>query len=99
VNQPAPYDIILTEGKEVATATITSKGQTTIPKAVRQHLKLRAGDRVEFVIERDGRVVLVPATLDITQLQGVLAPAPRRVSLEEMDEAIANEATRRHLRR
>jgi antitoxin PrlF len=83
----------------MASATITSKGQTTIPKAVRQHLKLKVGDRVEFVIERDGRVVLVPASLDIGALNGVLAPAPRRVTLEEMDEAIRDQATGKRAKR
>ena len=83
----------------MASATITSKGQTTIPKTVRQHLKLKPGDRVEFVIERDGRVVLVPATLDIKELHGILAPAPRRVTLWEMDEAIRHQATAKHARR
>ena len=83
----------------MASATITSKGQTTIPKAVRQHLKLKVGDRVEFVIERDGRVVLIPASLDIETLKGVLAPAPRRVTLEEMDEAIRDQAMGKHAKR
>ena len=63
-------------GKEVPVSTITSKGQTTIPGEVRRHLKLKAGDRVEFIVEADGKGVLVPATVDVRELKGLLAPAP-----------------------
>jgi antitoxin PrlF len=76
-------------------STITSKGQTTIPGEIRRHLKLKAGDRVEFVVEADGRVMLVPATVDVRELKGLLAPAPRRVPLEEMEAAIRRRAGRR----
>lgn len=76
-------------------STITSKGQTTIPGEIRRHLKLRAGDRIQFIVEEDGKVVLVPATVDVSELKGILAPAPRRVSLEAMDAAIRKRAGRR----
>ena len=46
-------------------ATLTSKGQTTIPKQVREHLKLNPGDKLDFVIEPEGRVVIRPAKLDV----------------------------------
>jgi len=75
-------------------STITSKGQTTIPAEIRRHLKLKAGDRVEFVVEADGKVVLVPATVDVSELKGLLAPAPCRVSLKEMEAAIRKRAGR-----
>ena len=38
-------------------STLTIKGQTTVPKSIREHLKLKAGDKVDFLIESDGRVV------------------------------------------
>jgi len=70
------------------TSALTSKGQTTIPKEIRDHLHLRPGDRIEFLKEPDGRIVLLPVTLDIRDLFGAL-PRPRRtVSLKEMDEAV-----------
>jgi antitoxin PrlF len=72
----------------MAVSTITRKGQTTIPGEIRRHLKLKAGDRLEFLVEPDGKVILVPATVDVAELKGLLAPAPRRVSIEEMDIAI-----------
>lgn len=71
-------------------STITSKGQTTIPKEIRDLLRLAAGDRVEFIVEGKNRVVLRPATADITELSGMLHVTGRPpVSLEEMDDAIA----------
>ncbi|HJU06139.1 MAG TPA: AbrB/MazE/SpoVT family DNA-binding domain-containing protein [Nitrospiraceae bacterium] len=70
------------------TATVTSKGQTTIPKEIRAHLHLQAGDRLEFVIDDTGRVVVMPVTIDIAELEGIL-PAPRRpVSIDHMNKAI-----------
>ena len=79
----------------MAISTITSKGQTTIPGEIRRLLKLKAGDRIEFLVEADGKVVLVPVTVDVRELKGLLAPAPRRVSIEDMDMAIRKRAGRK----
>lgn len=49
---------------------------------------MKPGDRLEFVVERDGKVTLVPATLDIRSLKGILGPPPRKASLEEIEAAI-----------
>jgi antitoxin PrlF len=76
------------EGKHMPIATVTSKGQITIPKSIRLHLKLVAGEQVRFIIESSGRVVLMPAAIDASELRGLLAPAPRRLSIEQMDVAI-----------
>jgi AbrB family looped-hinge helix DNA binding protein len=46
----------------MATSTLTSKGQITLPRAVRDQLGLAQGDRVEFTVESGGRVLLRPAT-------------------------------------
>ncbi len=79
----------------MASATITAKGQTTIPKSVRDRLGLAPGDRVEFVVQDDGTAVMVPATVPLMALKGCL-PRPRRaLSLEDMDRAVAIEAARR----
>jgi antitoxin PrlF len=76
-------------------ATLTSKGQTTIPKEIRDLLGLAAGDKLDFVVESDGRVVLRPATQDVRELKGMLRKKGRKpVSLEEMDRAIAAGAAR-----
>lgn len=79
----------------MAVSKITSKGRTTIPDVIRRHLRLRVGDRIQFVIEGDDKVVLIPATIDVSELKGLLAPAPRRVSLEAMDASIRKRAGRR----
>ena len=68
-------------------AAITRQGQVTIPPDVREALHLHEGDRVDFVIEAGGTVRLVPVTASITELKGMLPPAERILSLEEMDEA------------
>jgi len=70
-------------------ATITSKGQTTIPKEIREHLKLQPGDRIDFIIEKEGRVVLEPATVDVRELEGILyKPCRKSISVEDMKEAV-----------
>ncbi len=79
----------------MATSVLTSKGQTTIPKVVRDHLGLSSGARIDFEIRSTGEVVLKPATRDIRTLAGILYRAEQRpVSLEEMDAAILSHRAR-----
>jgi AbrB family looped-hinge helix DNA binding protein len=76
----------------VPTSTLTSKGQITLPQAVRRALALETGDKVDFV-EVEGGYKLMPLRKDVRALKGRFAGRVERpVSLEEMDEAIA-EAT------
>ena len=71
------------------TSTLTRQGQTTIPKAIREHLKLRAGQRLDFVIDERGRVLLRPATNDVRDLEGVLhRPDEEAITIEEMQRVI-----------
>lgn len=70
-------------------ATVTSKGQVTIPKKVRDALRIVAGDRVTFVIREDGIVEMRPETMDLRDLFGILRSADRKVSVEKMNEDIA----------
>lgn len=73
----------------MATATITSKGQTTIPKEIREKLGLHPGDKIDFVMGEDGIVSLRPITIDIRDLCGFLKrPGQRVASLEDMEAAI-----------
>ena len=60
----------------MTTATITSKGQVTIPKDVRTRLGIGAGDRVEFVEIQDGVFQIVAVTQDVQALTGI-APKPK----------------------
>lgn len=72
------------------TSTVTSKGQTTIPKSIRKRFKLYPGTRIEFLVRADGTLTVRPASLDGRELRSVLTPSRRaRVSLEAMEAAIA----------
>jgi antitoxin PrlF len=59
----------------------------TVPKAIREHLHLKPGDKVKFFVHPDGTVVLLPK-LPASALRGILKTT-KRATLEEMDEAIA----------
>jgi AbrB family looped-hinge helix DNA binding protein len=72
----------------MAIATLTSKGQITIPKSVRERLGLQAGDQLEFVMQQDGSVRLRRRNRSLLDLVGMIK-TDRHVTLEEMDEAIA----------
>jgi len=77
-------------------ATLTSKGQVTIPKDIRKFLKLAPGDEIDFFIGRGGEVTLSPKTQDIRTLKGFLhTPNQKVVSIEEMDEAIKKRIKRK----
>lgn len=74
--------------------TLTSKGQVTLPKALRDRLNLAAGDRIAFIVEADDSVRLVVKHASIKRLKGML-PRPRQpVSLEAMEQAVAKGARR-----
>ena len=73
----------------MTTATLTSKGQITIPAEVRAALGVDAGDRVEFVEVGPGRYEFIAATLPVTALKGMFGKRRRTVSVEEMNAVIA----------
>lgn len=73
----------------MTTATITSKGQITIPASVREALSVGIGDRVEFVQIEPGQFLFVAANRSVTDLKGMFGKATRTVSIEEMNRAIA----------
>lgn len=69
--------------------TINANGQVTVPKAIRDKLQLKPGDRVEFVLESGDEVRVVPVMASVRQLKGMVPKPPEPVSLEQMDDAIA----------
>ena len=69
-------------------ATLTSKGQITIPKEVRERLGVEAGDRLEFVEQERGVYKVVAATKDVRHLKGLVPRPPRPVSVEDMKAAV-----------
>ena len=79
----------------MSSAVLTSKGQITIPKAVREGLGVDTGDRVEFVEVEKGVYTVVAATRDVRELKGVVPKPAKPVSVEEMKRAVARAVTRR----
>jgi len=80
------------------TATITSKGQVTIPRKVREHLRLGAGDKVDFVIEVDGSVLVRPLAGSVRELFGFLRRPGPAVSVRQMDEALVDQLSQENAR-
>ena len=72
----------------MTTATITSEGQVTIPRGVRSILGVKAGDRIDFIINADGTVSVKPIATELNDVQGMLK-TDKKVSVGEMDKAIA----------
>ncbi len=78
------------------TATVTSKGQVTIPKAVRTHMHINVGDQIDFVVTDRGDVLVRSVSLDVRELRGLLKrPRRRSVSVEEMNAAVLREHARK----
>jgi AbrB family looped-hinge helix DNA binding protein len=75
---------------------VTSKGQTTIPKEIRKYLHLQPGDKIDFVVNENGKVMLEPAAIDVTEIEGILyKPGRGTVSIEEMNQVIKGRFGRR----
>ena len=76
-------------------ATMTSKGQVTIPKAIRAQLGLRTGVTLHFWVDPTGRIVVTPLTLGIDDLIGILPRSGRPLTIDEINEGIAEAAVER----
>jgi AbrB family looped-hinge helix DNA binding protein len=73
----------------MTSAIITTQGQITIPKVIRDYLHLDPGSQVDFVIDENGIVKLIPLNVPVQSLSGVLnRPGMTAATLDEMDEAI-----------
>lgn len=79
----------------MATATLTSKGQITLPKVVRERLGVEAGDRVEFVETEPGVYKVIAATRDVRDLKGLVPKPAKPVTVEEMGRVIARMGAKR----
>lgn len=77
----------------MASATVTSKGQITIPAAVRAKLGLRPGSRLAFVPSETGGYEIRVQAASIKDLKGAVSPPARPVSIDDMNDAIAAGAT------
>lgn len=78
-------------------ATITTKGQVTIPKTVRDSLQLHSGDKIEIILTKDREAVIRPVSKKVDDIFGKLhKPGRKTISLEEMDRAIQNRMRERN---
>ncbi len=79
-------------------ARLTGKGQVTIPKKIRDYLQIDTGSKIDFVIDENGEVKVIPLFVPVENLSGILhRPGMQAVSLEDMEQAItegANDWTR-----
>ena len=76
-------------------ATITSKGQVTIPKDIRDILKIGPGDQIDFIVSKQGEVSLSPRTCDFRSLKGLFHKKGRKpATLEDMEKAVKKGASR-----
>ena len=74
------------------TATMTSKGQVTVPQSIRRRLGIGPGDRLSFIARDDGVLEVRPETGDLLALAGSLKPSAKGVTLADMEDAIARGA-------
>lgn len=86
--------------KLVGRSIATSKGQTTIPKSLRDAVGIKDGTPLTWILE-DGSIRVVAKTLNAADLAGFLGPPPSGVhlSIEEMDDAIGEAVAARHERK
>ena len=70
------------------TATITSKGQITIPKDIRDSMGLKSGDRIKFMQSEKGQTTFLPISESIDDLKGIVPKPKNPVTIEDMNETI-----------
>lgn len=73
----------------MTTATVTSKGQITIPAQILAALHVGTGDRVEFVEIEPGRYEFMAATRSLSELKGMFKKPSKSISIQDMNAAIA----------
>jgi len=78
----------------MALSTLTSKGQMTLPKFIRDHLGVDTGDKLEFIIDVSGHVFISPKTLSIDDIFG-LFEKKQGISVEDMNLTIKNKLAKK----
>lgn len=76
----------------MSTSTLTSKGQVTVPKEIRDRLGLRPGHQLSFEIEPDGRLTVRVKTVELGSLAGILRRRGRKRTLREIEQGIGRGA-------
>ena len=79
--------------KKMVQARLTVKGQVTIPKKIREYLQIDVGSKIDFLIDENGEVKVIPLNVPVEYLSGILhRPGSKAASLEDMEHAIAEGA-------
>jgi AbrB family looped-hinge helix DNA binding protein len=76
------------------TATVTAKGQVTLPVEVRRRLGIRPGIKLEFIVIDDERMEVISVSETVSSLKGMLPKPKKTLSLTDIDKAIAKGASR-----
>ena len=71
--------------------TMTSKGQLTVPKIVRDKLNLRPGDKIDFIFDENDNCKMIPVRSSVKDMKGMLRPSPKNISIDDMNAAIQKE--------
>ncbi len=71
-------------------ATVTAKGQVTLPAEARRRLGITAGTKLEFIVTDDGRLEVIPRLGSVRRLKGMLPRPERALSLADMERAVAS---------
>ena len=69
-------------------AVMTSKGQVTIPVAIRNKLRLKTGDSLDFVLSKDEQIEIIPTRMPVQSLKGLVPKPKKPIALHEMEAAI-----------
>lgn len=69
---------------------LTSRGRVTIPKAIRERLGLRPGDRLQFRVTAQGKMLIEPSSVDLPDLRGILKANGKHVTVEKMKAAMSS---------
>ena len=78
-------------------ATLTSKGQLTLPKEIRDRLKLDAGAILDFQLQADNTITARQVQPDARRIRGLLkSPHAAPPTVEQMDEALAKHLRKKH---
>lgn len=73
----------------MSSSMLTPKGQITIPVDIRIYLGINPGDKLEFLIDEKGKVILFPVVENVTALKGLLTKSKKKVSIQKMRKIIA----------
>ncbi|GGA59314.1 AbrB/MazE/SpoVT family DNA-binding domain-containing protein [Okeania sp. KiyG1] len=78
----------------MASTIVSDRGQITIPQEIRDYLKLNAGTKIEFVIDEEGEVKIIPLKFSVEDLSGILHyPGIEKATIEDMENAIQESAS------